>query len=160
MLTLWQHALSCIPARYWISGCVCGACGMTWRYKLRNKYTLRHPELAGIEFKTEWCIISGGAIQIRPGYAWDGCTPAIPLPFNLWIGTPDGPLCQDGRPAAYYASLVHDVLCQYAPELAISKSAVCQIFSDMLRQRGFSPFRASIYRIAVSLFGPQSWGVA
>ena len=133
---------------------------MTWRYKLRNKYTLRHPELDGVEYKTEWCIISGGTIQIRPGYAWDGCTPAIPLPFNLWIGTPDGHLCDDGKPQAFYASLVHDVLCQYHATVPMSKQAVSSIFHDMLRQRGFSPFRAGLYKVAVSLFGPQTWGKA
>ena len=133
---------------------------MIWRYILDADYCVYHKLLRGITFRGELVTILHGRIKIEEGYAWDGCTPAIPLPFNLWIGTPDGPLCQDGRPAAYYASLVHDVLCQYAKDVPLTKTDACQIFSDMLRQRGFSPFRASIYRIAVFLFGPQSWGVA
>ena len=131
-----------------------------WRYVLEEPFVYYNKQLREIEYSSEWCVIRHGRIKIFEGYAWDGCSPAFPLPFGYWIGTPDGKLCQDGRPQAFYASLVHDVLCQDSKNIGISKDAASSIFSDMLRERGFSPFRAALYKKAVMLFGPQSWGRA
>ena len=131
-----------------------------WRYLLDTKFVYYHPLLRGITFRADFVTILHGRIHIEEGYAWDGCSPAVPLPFGYWIGTPDGKLCQDGRPQAFYASLVHDALCQNSKNVGISKDVASSIFSDMLRERGFSPFRAVLYKKAVMLFGPQSWGRA
>ena len=132
---------------------------MAWRFKLRHTYVLKRPEFEGKYFKSQWCKMENGELTIRPQYCWDGCSPAIPLPFGFWAGTPDGSLCDDGRPQAYYASLVHDVFCQYHETIPLTKEEVSTIFYDMLRFRGFSPFRAAVYKFAVTTFGPQSWGV-
>ena len=133
---------------------------MTWRFKLRRPFTLKRPEFEGLEFHSPWCKIENGELTIRSQYCWDGCSPAIPLPFNVWLGTPDGALCDDGRPQSFYASLVHDVFCQYAEIVPLTKAEVCTIFYDMLRLRGFSPFRAALYKFAVARLGPQTWGGA
>lgn len=130
---------------------------LNWRYKLTEPYSYWHPALAGVTWSCPWGRIENGAVTIDVGYAWDGCTPSIPLPFGLWIGTPDGRRCDDGRPQAFYASLVHDFFCQHSSILPLDKAAVSNIFYDMLRERGFSTLRASIYANAVKLFGPQDW---
>lgn len=131
---------------------------LNWRYKLTESYSYWHPALAGITRSCPWGRIANGAVTINAGYAWDGCTPSIPLPFGLWLGTPDGRRCDDGRPQAFYASLVHDLFCQHSSILPLDKETVSTIFYDMLRERGFSPFRAALYRMAVMAMGPQDWG--
>lgn len=125
-----------------------------WRYKLTEDYTYESPHLAGISFCSDWLLIDGGRLLIRAGYAWDGCSPAWRLPGGVWVGTPDGPLGADGRPQSYYASLVHDALCQYKADVPITKAATLALFADLLRQGGFPPWRVLLYVAAVKLFGP------
>jgi hypothetical protein len=69
----------------------------------------------------KWIVINeNGDIKITAsnpdanGYAWDGCTPKIDI-LNLFsVGVPDGRVnVETGKPITYYASLVHDVLCQF-----------------------------------------------
>lgn len=51
-------------------------------------------------------------IKILKGYSWDGCSPKLKMGGKI-IGVWDGPVLQDGYPACYKASLVHDALCQF-----------------------------------------------
>ena len=127
-----------------------------WRYKLDAPYSYKSPLLAGVFFENEWGEIEDGIITIFAGYAWDGCSPALQV-GPIWLGPPDGALLMDGRPQAYYASLVHDYLCQYRADVPIRKAVTVALFREMLIKRGFSQLRASIYANAVKLFGPQDW---
>ena len=63
------------------------------------------------------------------GYAWDGCTPKLNI-FDLFlIGTPDGrTIVNTGKPITYYASLVHDVLCQFRKDIGISRRQADKVF--------------------------------
>lgn len=127
-----------------------------WRYKLDAPYSYKSPLLAGIFFENEWGYISNGEIEIAKNYAWDGCSPAWRIgPF--WLGTPDGRLNQDGRPQAFYASLVHDFLCQFRREIPIRKLITVELFHEMLIKGGFSICRAKVYAKSVDWFGPQRW---
>lgn len=129
-----------------------------WRYRLERPFRYASPHLAGVDYRNEWIEISNGAILIHRGYAWDGCSPAVRLPGGLWLGTPDGPLQPDGRPQSYYASLVHDPLCQWAAEIPIQQVATVALFGDMLQEAGFPGWRIWLYVQAVRRFGPQAFG--
>lgn len=128
-----------------------------WRYKLKAPFRHTSPQLAGIFFANEWVSIHDGTIEIAADYAWDGCSPAWRV-CGVWLGTPDGPLMADGRPQTFYASLVHDVLCQFSRQIPIKKAATVELFRKMLLDAGFAPWRAGLYAKAVDLFGPQDWG--
>lgn len=102
-----------------------------------------------------WLFISNaGEITVASGYAWDGCSPKIKV-FDLWlIGTPDGILnISTGQPKTYYASLIHDALCQFQnhPSMPYSRSEIDQIFLERLQQDGFK--LAKCYYWAVRAFG-------
>lgn len=131
---------------------------MSWRYRLDNDFQHHTPHLAGCFFDSDWLVICDGSLTIRAGYAWDGCSPAWRLPGGLWLGTPDGSLGIDGRPQTYYASLVHDALCQFAPNLAITRDTSVAVFAEMLAASGFPTWRTRLYAAAVRHFGPQLWG--
>lgn len=130
----------------------------TWRYRLEQAYRYVSHWLLGVEYRNEWIEISDGSIMIHRGYAWDGCSPALRLPGGLWLGTPDGPLMPDGRPQAFYASLVHDALCQWAAEIPIRQEDTVALFRDMLCEAGFPPWRLRLYAGAVDRLGPQRFG--
>lgn len=121
-------------------------------YQLKAQYEYQHSALQGVEFSNDWCFIADGCITVAAGYAWDGCTPKYDIAGLGVIGTPDGRLYQ-GKPITYYASLVHDVLCQFKDEIDISKLQVIQIFNDMLAERNFAA--RVVYVSAVDWFGPQ-----
>lgn len=131
---------------------------MTWRYRLDRQFRHASPHLAGVDYRNEWIEIGACSITIHRGYAWDGCSPAVRLPGGIWLGTPDGPLMADGRPQTFYASLVHDPLCQWADEIPIRKQATVALFGDMLREAGFPAWRAALYAGAVDKLGPQRFG--
>lgn len=131
---------------------------MSWRYRLDRHFVYTSRSLDDVEFQNNWITIRHSTIVIRSGYAWDGCSPAVRLPGGLWLGTPDGPLMADGRPQTFYASLVHDALCQWANEIPIRQEATVALFGDMLRDAGFSGWRAALYAGAVARFGPQTFG--
>lgn len=129
-----------------------------WRYTLKTPFRVSSPHLEGIDFKNRWVTLHNGVMTVHPGYAWDGCTPAIPLVLGVWLGPWDGPRQLDGRPAAYRASLVHDVLCQFAADIPIRKDATLRLFEDLLRAHGFGPLMARVYTTAVRWFGPRRFG--
>ncbi len=101
-------------------------------------------------------IKSNGMAIVFKGYAWDGCTPKWSV-FDILIGTPDGaPNHDTKKPKTYYASLIHDVLCQFLtlnPD--ISRVQADKIFLKILERDGFSP--RHLYFIAVLIFGRASF---
>ena len=87
-----------------------------------------------LSFNNEWLHISeNGDIVVKgtngKGYAWDGCTPKFNI-FDLFlVGTPDGrTIVNTGKPITYYASLVHDILCQYAKDIGIKRKQADKVF--------------------------------
>ncbi len=131
--------------------------GHPWIYQLQEDYITFSKHLKGVEYENEWIRIKDGIVTVRKYYAWDGCTPKYFLPVFGWVGISDGPINDAGYPQAYYASLVHDALCQFRNNILINKESTLNIFKEMLIDGGFSPLRASIYTRAVDWFGPQDW---
>lgn len=124
------------------------------RYVLAEEFIYKHSVLVDIEYCNAWCTIAGGSILVRPGYAWDGCSPKYDIAGLITIGTPDGRL-HEGWPITYHSSLVHDVFCQFRLEIPISKDSVLKIFNDMLAEKDFSA--RVLYVTAVDWFGPQEF---
>ncbi|BAK75374.1 protein of unknown function [Pseudogulbenkiania sp. NH8B] len=132
---------------------------MAWRYRLDRPFHHTSTHLVSVEYRNDWIDIRPrGSIFIQPGYAWDGCSPAWRLPAGLWLGTPDGPLMPDGRPQTFYASLVHDALCQWKREIPIKRRATVQVFAELLQLAGFPTWRVWLYVGAVARFGPSRFG--
>lgn len=128
-----------------------------WRYRLDDPYEITSPHLVGVSFHNHWLTIANTHLIVSAGYAWDGCSPSWPL-GPLWIGTWDGPRRSDGRPAAFYASLVHDALSQFSSEIPITREATLRLFADMLAARQFPHTLIQLYTWAVRHFGPQDFG--
>lgn len=97
-------------------------------------------------------IHSNGDARILSGYAWDGCSPKFSF-FDILVGTPDGiPNELTKKPKTYYASLMHDVLCQFLeinPDVPRKKAD--KIFFELLERDRFAP--KYLYYFAVSVFG-------
>lgn len=97
-----------------------------------------------------WGVLHKDGIVIYSGYAWDGCTPKICVYGHL-IGVPDGLTSLDtGKPSAYYASLVHDILCQFYHQIPLKMSRIDEIFYMILKRDGF--ILKDLYYIAVRAF--------
>lgn len=131
-----------------------------WRYRLSCPRVLASPHIGRcIQFKNEWLEISGGVIRISKGYAWDGCSPALKVPFtHLWLGVPDGTLRESGRPVAWEASLYHDALCQFRGEIqGLTKQMATAVFVERLEASGAPWAMRKTYGAAVDLLGPQNF---
>lgn len=101
---------------------------------------------------------SNGDARVLSGYAWDGCTPKWAL-LDLVVGVPDGvPHLCTGQPKTYYASLLHDALCQFL-ELnpAVPRATADRIFLELLTRDEFALRKA--YYFAVLVFGRMSYMV-
>lgn len=130
----------------------------TWRYRLDTPFEPIAPELLGIDFKNEWITIRHARIRIAAGYAWDGCSPAWRLPGGIWLGVPDGPLGTDGRPVSWRATLVHDALCQFRPDIeGLAKVATVRLFQRLLTEAKAPQWMVWLYPAAVDAMGPQNW---
>lgn len=136
---------------------------LRWIYVLKEDYTyniLRH-------LPAGWChayafvdgqgirraeLRANGDLTVLKTYAWDGCTPKWSL-FGHVVGTPDGPIHPVlGVPRAYYASLIHDVLCQFRdvnPD--VPRVVADKIFLEILTRDDFAP--RGLYYCAVRAFG-------
>lgn len=134
-----------------------GMPGNAWRYALGSDYGYCSPHLDGIEFENEWVTIRQSSIRIRAGYAWDGCSPCFSILGLFYLGTPDGAQ-HLGLPATYHASLVHDALCQWRAEIAVTRAQSIAIFHELLREVRFP--LAGLYAAAVTLFGPRDFYAA
>lgn len=121
-------------------------------YKLDQDFVYQHAAFDGVLFSNEWVEVKGGEIRVKFGYAWNGCSPKFEV-LGLWVvGTPEGRL-HEGQPITYYASCVHDVLCQFRGEIDITQKDSVQVFSDLLKQVQF--VLEPLYTTAVDWFGPQ-----
>lgn len=92
-------------------------------------------------------ITKTGLITVYQGYSWDGCTPKFKF-GSYSIGTYDGYIT-NGKPATYYASLVHDALYQFLDKLPINRKNADDIFLDLMRTYRYK----YVYYIVVRLFG-------
>lgn len=107
--------------------------------------------------KLRMTIAREGTVTVKAGYAWDGCTPKFSFLDLLVVGTPDG-IHSDrtGKPKAYHASLVHDALYQFLPDLPPGKPLYTrkqadEVFLEILEDAEFVPRK--FYYAAVRLFG-------
>ncbi len=89
-------------------------------------------------FENEWLHMSqNGDIVVKgshsKGYAWDGCTPKWNF-FDLFlVGTPDGRIIVNTeKPITFYASLIHDILCQFRSDIGISRKEADRVFLTYL----------------------------
>ncbi|MDX8387463.1 MAG: hypothetical protein R8M46_02870 [Ghiorsea sp.] len=106
-------------------------------------------------FENDWLLINeSGDIVVKgsfgSGYAWDGCTPKWNIFDLLLVGTPDGrTIVNTGKPITYYASLVHDILCQFNEDIGISRKEADDLFLVYLGDFNLR----YVYYIAVRSFG-------
>lgn len=144
--------------------------GIRWLFRVYKIYTLaedfewesKHSIPDTLYFydenkkKLRMIFTNTGKITIKEGYSWDGCTPKISI-FDLFIfGTPDGIRNRlTDKPKTYYASLVHDSLYQFLPEMheshGITRRDADKFFRDILVEHEFAP--NWIYWAAVRIFG-------
>lgn len=123
-------------------------------YEFKQDYEFRDDKK---DNKLRMTIGKDGKITIMKGYSWDGCTPKFSLIDLLVIGTPDGILSdKTGKPKAYYASLVHDALYQFLPDLPddnkiYTRKMADDIFLQILEDAKFMPRK--LYWLAVRIFG-------
>lgn len=100
-----------------------------------------------------WLMINDrGLLVINKGYSWDGCSPKFSLLGKI-IGTPDGwPHPVTGLPKTYTASLVHDVLCQFAddPKMPFSRDEIDELFYSILKRNRFK--FATVYYYGVRAY--------
>lgn len=133
-----------------------------WKYCLEKTITIsitdrelvrRYSPYQGIIYHKWFTLIVAANyinIVIKEGYAWDGCSPKFKL-LGLIVGIWDGPYSfYTHKPQAYYASLVHDVLCQFRTSHKISRPDMDLIFYYLLKRDKF--VLAPLYYVAVRLF--------
>lgn len=146
--------------------------GINWIFRVYKLFTLSENYVwdTGIAFdknyefrdtkkenKIRMTIDTSGRITVNKGYAWDGCTPKFSFFDFFVVGTPDGILSdRTGKPKAYHASLVHDALYQFLPDLppeepVYTRKMADDIFFNILEDARFAPRR--LYWLAVRLFG-------
>jgi hypothetical protein len=92
-------------------------------------------------------------LYIYAGYAWNGCSPKRYIgwpPFGMWVGTPD-------FEATIIASLVHDVLYQFAALLEFTFDEANMIFFNIMTVDGLDESLTDIYHGAVKKFGKDYW---
>jgi hypothetical protein len=130
-------------------------------YCIRQDYKYKS-SIKGRKFENEWFKLDkDGTVTIKGthdrGYAWDGCTPKFKIK-DMCIGTPEGVLNPDtGKSKTYHASLIHDVLYQFSPDIRsfVKRSEVDQEFYNILKKNKFES--AKLYYLGVRLGGWPSW---
>lgn len=95
-----------------------------------------------------WMRIEGTKLIIPAGYSWDGCSPKFKI-GNKIFGAPDF------GEKTKYASLVHDVLYQYAGIHFINKDSSDYIFYSIMKNNNFNG--AKFYYFMVKQFGDYFW---
>lgn len=125
-----------------------------YRYLLEQDWSYQHDNFQGISKQHPWFTLEKGLLTVHKNYAWDGCSPKMYIFGVCTIGTPDGAM-RFGRPWTYYASLVHDVLCQFRHDLPLTKHQVVEVFDDQLNASSF-PLR-HLYTWVVNHLGPQDF---
>ena len=136
--------------------------GVKWVFKLEQEYIFHSNRdlLQDVRFtdnknKVRLIIRRNGEIIIPLGYAWDGCTPKFCF-FDILIGTPDGVVYSGTvKPKTYYASLVHDALYQFLPEMPeeipLTRRDADLFFFELMENSLFAP--RWIYWLTVRTFG-------
>lgn len=133
-----------------------------WLYRLDGHYSWKSP----FTFERDWAfqdaeghtrliLSADGTFTVLKRYAWDGCTPKICV-FDLLLGTPDGAVFQGtGKPKTFYASLVHDALYQFLPEMPrgnpLNRAQADQCFLLLMGEHDFA--LRYVYYLAVRVFG-------
>lgn len=138
--------------------------GVSWLYQLDHdaSWTPEHPikldyDLECYDEKGNlWLVINkNGSLTVKAGYAWNGCTPKFGF-FDILIGTPDGVVTKKtGKPKAYYATMIHDSLYQFLPDMPkdipITRKLADAYFLEILKRDEFA--LRGIYWLAVRIFG-------
>lgn len=114
------------------------------------------------EFENEWFKLEkDGTITIKGsnknGYAWDGCSPKFKFK-DVYFGIPEGVLnAETDRSKTYFASLVHDVLYQFAKDIRsiITRKEVDDEFLLILQRDKFS--LAKVYHRVVRIVSWIFW---
>lgn len=136
-----------------------------WKYRLSHDITdqglvwLNKYLTEPVVFRDDQGIIRliinpDGSIIVKKDYAWDGCSPKFKLFGWLLVGTPDGaPNPSTGYPYTYFASCIHDALCQFEdhPDMPFSRSQIDYIFYQRLVRDEFPA--ALLYYKALRIFG-------
>lgn len=144
--------------------------GIQWIFRVYNIYTLEqdyswesgHKIPQDLVFrdlkknKVRMIIEKSGRITIKKNYSWDGCTPKFSILDLFLVGTPDGIRAgREMKPKTYYASLVHDALYQFIPDMddktLITRDDADNFFYTMLEESDFA--LRKLYWLAVHLFG-------
>lgn len=113
-----------------------------YKYQLVDEVTFMLPIQSGIDLKcgSFLRIYASGKLQIKAGYAWDGCS---------------GPTWDDD--GNMKAGLVHDALYQFMRYELLPrdtwKPIADQLLYDISVESGMSRIRAWYYKLAVDKFG-------
>ena len=98
------------------------------------------------DFNNDRIEIKGNTITLianeNHSYAWDGCTPKWEI-SDFIFGVPDGRLDWKTEEAiTYYASMIHDVLCQFGKcdGFPVSRKEADMIFKQILQRAKFRPY--------------------
>ena len=115
------------------------------------------------EFKNDWLEIKGNTISLLASknnkYAWDGCTPKWEV-SDFIVGVPDGKFDKDTEEAiTYYASMIHDVLCQFGmcEGFPVSRKEADMIFKQILQRAKFRPYFFYYYSIRAFVIFSGVW---
>jgi len=104
-----------------------------YKYVVRERVLFKNTPIK-MDFINPWLAMKvNGDITIngsyKDGYAWDGCTPKYNIIDLFLLGIPDGRnLVLTGKPVTYYASMIHDMLCQHQKEIGITRKQADQTF--------------------------------
>lgn len=139
-----------------------------WKYKLDTNdtkvFSIKSYELVykysslnfsgNILFRNEWVTIKVSNdslnITVKEGYSWNGCDPKFEF-LHQELGTPDGSFnSSTQRPYTYYASLVHDILCQFESLLVFTREEIDFMFYLILKDSKF--FWSWVYWKGVRLY--------
>jgi|GEM_PF-4176720 len=131
-----------------------------WKFTLKENYVYTFPIIPNknnqFDFYdkkgNKWLSIfpNEGFLIVYKNYSWDGASPKFNL-FGFNFGTWDGKI-NNGIPETYYATLIHDVLCQFfnIENFPFSLDQIDNIFYKMLKDINFK--YASMYYKAVKLW--------
>ena len=118
--------------------------------------------IKGRSFENEWFRLEAdGRITVKgthkAGYAWDGCSFKFKIK-DVYFGIPEGVLNFDtGKSKTYYASLIHDVLCQFSKDIKsfIKRGEVDREFYIILKRDQFR--LAKVYYYVVHFLSWMFW---
>jgi hypothetical protein len=131
-----------------------------WLFRLDHETYYNQDIITGFEYDHEWFHIKpNGEIKLKCSpehdFTWDGCTPKWVI-LDLIVGTPDGAVYTlSGLRKTQRASLIHDVLYQFAPRDKVTREQVDKLFYIEMKKTNFT--WAWVYWKAVRLFGNHWW---